>query len=234
LNKIFLLISIGLSAIYVALSESGIAGIETESGGLLYRLIVIAALLFCCVRAFGGANGGGAALAGALGLGVFAVNEVYAFAYIYLLGGNAGDVTVANISRNCAYLFFLTATLRLIPRAPKFLRAVLSALSSVAMLLIFYGVIADIHAILYYPALGIMVLCTGFAVYLLIRGDKPARIFAGSVIAVGLIDSLNRILVIFDFGHHWRDVVLSLFPPAYLLICFALIGLKREEEASYE
>lgn len=118
------------AAIYAGLSAFGLAGLSAGTGGFVYRILIIAALLFSCSRAFAAAvksGDRGALLTAALGMGTFAVNEIYVFAYIYLLRGDASDITVANYSRNCAYLFFIAAVLLLLPGAGKALRNLVSA-----------------------------------------------------------------------------------------------------------
>ena len=218
-----------LSTLYAALSALGVAGIESGTGGVIYRLIIIAALLLSCSRAFAGAGRGGALLAGALGLGAFAVFEIYSFAYIYLYGGSPADLTVGNYTRNCAYLFFMAAALYLIPpvfKAHKAIRAVLGVGSSVALGFIFYAIIASNYPLLAYSALAITVLCLLSAVVLI----KHSRLFAISIIVVCLLGTASRLLLMTDYnmGWHLRDTLISLYPAAYLLIGYALTRLRKE------
>jgi len=225
-----LLISLAPAAAYIILSIAGL-GLSGATGGILYRALIIAYLLYACVLAFKGARRGGeAVLAGALGLGLIAVNEVYLFSYLYLLQGDAADITVANYARNCAYLFFLAVLMYMLPKAARGRNVLLigaTAVSAAAMLGILYGVVANNPESLYYSALTMMVLSVLCAVYLLIAGRKAARPFAVSVIALSVLDTAYRLLTIplFALGWHWRDIVVSFYPAVYLLIGFALICL---------
>jgi len=235
-NKIFIVSVFVLTAVYVILSLSGFAGIASAPGGLALRAVTLAVLVYICVHAFRGALSGGdsnAALTGALGLGTLAVSEVYAFCYIYLQHGSARDITLGNYSRNCAYLFFIASLICLIPdtlKSGRLLRISANALSPISILLIFYGVITGNPHLLYYSALLMMVLCVLPAVVLLISGEKKAKAFSLAIITLSILDSLNRLLIIFDPGWHWRDMIIALYPAVYLFAGFALPQLKMEEQ----
>jgi len=200
----------------------------------MYKLVIIAALLGACALALKGAGSTGkriATLTGALGLGLFAVTEVFAFAYLTLLHGSELDITVANYSRNCAYLFFLAALLYLVPESAKGrkpLQVVASGLSALAIVFILMGVVLNNPELLYYSALLMMVLSVASAIYLIITGNRGVRLFAASVIAMSILDSIHRLLIIFDPGWYWHDITLLLYPVAYLFIGFALLTLREE------
>ena len=219
-----------LTAVYIALCAAGIAGFDAGSAGVMFRLLTIAALIFAVSRAFTGAagrGGDGAALAGALGLGLLAAGEVYTFCHIYLLGGMAEDITVGNYSRNCAYIFFLSAVLYLLSKTLKWAKRAAGGLSAAAILCIFYGVVADNAAVLYYAALVMMVLCGLACVYALIIGNRETKAFALSLLALCLLDSANRLLILFNPGWLWRDIVVAPYPLAYIFISAGLLKLRE-------
>lgn len=252
MNRIVFFITSALTAVYVALSIMGIAGVSNEAGGFAYRLITIAALIYACSRLFasvvthpaasrhpseeGNLGADNTLFAAALGLGTFAVNEIYVFAYIYLLKGSAEDVTVGNYSRNCVYLFFIAAVFFLLPKIGKALRICVSILSAGAAFLIFTGVVTDNAKMLYYSALTLMLLCVLSAAVLLKTGGKDAKILALSIIAVSVLDSANRLLLLYNPGWHWRDIVLAFYPAVYLIIGAASMRLKPsgKEAEQYE
>jgi hypothetical protein len=207
-------------------------GFSGAPGGVYFKLITIATLLYACCLPFWGRGkaGGRVALTGVLGLGLLAVNEVFSLAYIYLLHGDAADITVRNYSQNCAYLFFMAVVLYSLPesvRGKRILQISVNTLSVISMCCIFYGDIAGNAKLLYYPALLMMILCVWCATYLLISGTRYAKPFAVWVIAACALDSLNRVLIIFDLGWQWHDLVLSLYPIANLFIGFALTRLRE-------
>lgn len=238
LNPFFLTVAT-LTILYVVLSAMGIGGLNGITGGLVYRLIIIAALLFSCVRAFAGAGQRGAVLAGALGLSAFAVFEIYSLAYIYLLNGSPADITVSNYTRNCAYLFFMAAVGYLAPpvfKAYKTIRAILNAVVSAVTILIFYAVIADHYPLLAYSVLTITLMCLLSAVLLfcqLCRGEQcsSVRLFAGAIIMFCLLDTAYRLLIMFGGTGYLRDVITAFKPAAYLLIGCALTRLKTPGSA---
>ena len=94
-SKIILIIATVLSVLYSVLSGFGFAGTQTDTGGFVYRLIIIAALIFACSLVFSGAfrqggkfttgeRGNEAFIAGLLGLSLLLVFEVYTFFYIHI------------------------------------------------------------------------------------------------------------------------------------------------------
>ncbi|MDR1465150.1 MAG: hypothetical protein LBJ11_07630 [Oscillospiraceae bacterium] len=217
--------------VYTVLSAVG-HGVSGEYGGIFYRAVILAALLYACCRAFWTIIKTGVTdtlLAAALGLATFAVNELYSFAYIYLLRGSAMDMTVGNYSRNCAYLFFTAAVFSLFPSFHKIPRISVSALSATAILLIFYGVVAGNSTLLYYSALAVVLLCILPTVYLIIKGNRPAKAFGLAILAIGILDSANRLLILFDPGWHWRDMALAFYPVMYLLLCFTALRFTSRE-----
>jgi hypothetical protein len=233
LNK-KLIVGFALSAVYIVMSLTGIAGLDAGARGIFYRIIIIAALLLSCFPVFREAvkSKGGIILAGALGLGLLAVNEVYSFAYIYLGQGGAEDITVSNFSRPCAYLFFILAVTSLYPsfmKTGKGLKTGVGIVSTIAALIIFYGVIANQPSFLYYSALAIAILCALSAVFLLFGSVRNHKIFACSILAVCLLDSANRLLIIYTPGWLWRDIVIALYPTAYLWFGAVLLSLKKKE-----
>ncbi|MCL2013944.1 MAG: hypothetical protein FWG69_03035 [Oscillospiraceae bacterium] len=236
-NKIFIVSAFILSVVYIILSLTGIAGISSPQGGLIYRIIMIFVLFYACFRAFAGVAATGshdAILTGSLGLGVLAINEVYALCYIYLLKGSAADITVSNYSRNCAYLFFAAALVLMIPdtmKSKKALRVIVNILSPSAILMIFYGVIANDPRILYSSALLIVTLCILPAVILLITGGRDTKLFSGSIISISVLDTLGRLSIIYGESSYWRDINLSLYPVVYLLIGISLLRIERVNTA---
>ncbi|GHV13858.1 hypothetical protein FACS1894219_09220 [Clostridia bacterium] len=228
-KRVLLILSLALTVLYAAISAAGY-GVSGEYGGIFYRLIIIAALIYTCVCIFFVIVKKGVTdtlMGAALGLGTFAVNELYSFAYIYLLQGGASDITVGNYSRNCAYLFWMAAVFSLLPSFNKVLRTVVSTLSAGAILLVFYGVVAG------NSALAVALLCILPAVYLTVKGDKTAKAFGLAVIAAGVLDSANRLMILFDPGLHWRDIILAFYPAVYLALGFAslCVAVKERGEA---
>ena len=229
MKKAFIIFA-ALSAVNIILVLTGLAGLDTNTGGIVYRLVIIAALLFCSSCVFTGAakRGGIPLLSGALGLGLLAVSELYTFAYIYLLQGESIDITVSNYIRPCAYLFIMLTVLeQLSSKRVNILRKLLSALSIAALLLIFYSVIANNLVLLSYSALSIAALCILSAVFLLL---KSKRLFALSVIAFCLLDIANRLMVLYPPGWLWHDMVLVFYPPVYLWLGWALLKGGEENE----
>ena len=224
------------AAVYILLSAAGF-GVTGTAGGLVYRIMIIAALLYACSRAFAGAareGGDRIHLTGALGLGTFAVNEIFLLAYIYLLKGAPSDITIGNYSRNCAYLFFMAVVLSLIESpAKRMLRIRISMFSFAATAVILYAVITNDPRLLYDSALALVILCVLPTIRLLfhsykIKKLKSARIFAYSILAVSVLDSLNRLLIIYSPGWYWRDIILAFYPTVYLMIGFSLTALRKE------
>ena len=238
MNKKFLLFLIP-AAMYVVLSIAGL-GISGRAGTIIYRAVIIVYLLLACTLAFKGAGRGEhmnpAVLIGALGLGLFAVNEIYLLAHIYLLGGNARELTVANFARNCAYLFFMAAILSLSPadaRWKKHITAAMNILSTAAIIIILYGIVADNPYVLYYSALILVSLSIWSALCLLLHKAQKTKPLAYAVIAVCVIDTANLLMYIFTPAWHWHDIVVSLYPVVYLLLGFSLFHL-REGDMQYE
>ncbi|MCL2222303.1 MAG: hypothetical protein FWC20_08355 [Oscillospiraceae bacterium] len=228
-----LLLTLIPAAIYVVLSIAGF-GLSGRFGGLVYRLVIIVYLLYACVLVWRGAAGGGreTVFTGALGLGLFAVREIYHLVYVYLLGGYSGDITVGNYIRNCAYLFFMAALLCSISptvKGKKIIQIGASALSAGAIFCILYGVLSGNPYLLYYSALAMVVMAVLSAVCLLITRERKAKTFAWSVIAVCALDTIYRLLTLPAFapGWHWRDIAVSFYPAAYMLLAFALIRLRE-------
>jgi hypothetical protein len=127
-------------------------------------------------------------------------------------------------------LFFIAAVLLLLPNAGKLLKIITSVLSTAVILAIFYGIVANNEELMYYPALILVSLCILLTIALLIKGIKTSRFFAVRVLSVGVIDSLNRLTVLFPPGWHWRDIILSLYPAIYLIFIPALLGLRVIKE----
>ena len=206
---------------------------------MLIQIITIAVLLFAFILVFrrtGLITNRIAALTGALGLGLLAATEIYSFAYFHLMHGDAADITVANYSRNCAYLFFLAAILYLLTEQDKrgrslCLQIVAGIISVLAIVLIFIGVITGDPQVLYYSALVMMVLCVLSAVFLIVKGNRDARLFAFSVIIVCVLDSIHRLLIIFCHTWYQADIALLFYPVVYLLIGFSLYRLEEEPKA---
>ena len=232
-------VAFALAAVYIILSALGVAGISAASG-VFYRMFVIANLLYSAVLVFTHAISLGdrdALFTGALGLGTLAVNEVYSFAYIYILHGSPIDITVGNYSRNCAALFFIVAVLFLVlppMKLEKALRVVVSVFSSAAAMLIIFAIIVGNSDMLYYSALTIVCLCVLLSVYLLCQSFKikqlgTAKAFSCSIIALSILDTVNRILIIFRPGLYLSDIIHSLYPLVYLWIGFGLINLRKGE-----
>jgi hypothetical protein len=230
MNKITIIISIAAGVFCAVLSVMG-----ADIFDAAYKIVIIAALLFTCSRVFAGAvkrGGESPLLAGALGLGLLLVSEVYSFAYIYLLKGGAEDITVSNYSRPCAYLFFLLALLSLMKNA-KALRMAASVIATAAMGVIFYAVIADRPLLLYNSALSVAILCVLPAVCLLVQA-KEAKAIACSILALCGLDIVNRLLILFDPGWHWHDMAVVLYPVVYIWIGRAMLGLRRIDAAESE
>lgn len=228
-RKIF--IPLALTAVYIVLCAAGIAGLDAEIHGIVFRLAVIAALLYAVTRAFAGvAKRGieGAVLAGVLGLGMLAASEVYTFCHIYLLGGGAEDITVAHYSRPCAYLFFITAVLPGLLSRKVFQRTV-GVVASVSVLSVFAAVIANAPVLLGYADLLLAAVCILPAIVLLTVGGREGKGFALSLIALCVVDSANRLLILMGSGQLWRDIAVSLYPIAYILICTGLRRLGKTE-----
>jgi len=204
---------------------------------MLIQIITIAVLLFAFVlvlRGTGLITNRIAALTGALGLGLLAATEIYSFAYFYLMHGNAADITVANYSRNCAYLFFLAAILYLLQNKrgrSLCLQIVAGIISVLAIVLIFIGVITGDPRVLYYSALVMMVLCVLSAVYLIIKGRKDAKLFALFIIFMCVLDSVHRLLIIYCYTWYQANIALLFYPVVYLLIGISLYRLEEEVKA---
>jgi len=221
MKKVFIIVA-ALSGLYIFLALTGLAGLDTETGGILYRLVIIAALLFVCSCVFTGAakQGGIPLLTGALGLGLLAVSEIYTFAYIYLLQGENIDITVSNYSRPCAYLFFmLTLTQLLHLKQRKILRIVISTVAAVLIISIFYAVVADNLVLLNYSTLFIAVLCILPAIFLLI---KSKSMFACSVVVLCCLDIAHRLMVLYQPQGLWQDFIVF-YPLIYLWLGWALL-----------
>jgi hypothetical protein len=171
-------------------------------------------------------QGGIPLLAGALGLGLLVVSELYTFAYIYLLQGESIDITVSNYSRPCAYLFFMLTLTQLAHfKQRKILRIVINALSAVLIILIFYAVVADSLVLLNFSTLFIAFLCILPAIFLLI---KSKCMFACSVIVFCCLDIANRLMVLYPPGWLWHDMVFVFYPPVYLWLGWTLLKLCRK------
>lgn len=240
-NKIAIVIAFICPLIYIALSLTGFTGISSPYSEIVYRVITILSLLYVCVGVLKEVikqKGTGAALPGVLGLGVLLVNEVYTFAYLHILQGKAADITVSNYSRNCGYLFFISAVLLLVVLPKKngnIIKKVIGTISTLEMLLIFYGVIKSNAAVLYYSAMSLAILSTLCSLCLIIQSFKInnmeyVRNFACSILVLGLLDSLNRLLVIFHFEWEWRDIFLAFYPPIYLFIGLSLLALQKKDK----
>jgi hypothetical protein len=222
------------AAIYILFSIAGF-GLSGVTGSIVYKIVIIVHLLFACSLVFKEAGNRVTMLIGALGLGLLAVNEVFLFAYIHLFNGSTLDITVANYSRNCAYLFFLAALLSLLPPALKWKKVNqigANGLSAAVIILIFYGVLTDQANLLYYAAITMMVLCTASALLLLAGKNRNATLFAISIIIACVLDAAYHIFSLLNnlnLSWYWQDIVMSLYPAVYLFIGFALIRLKEEE-----
>lgn len=240
-NKVFIAGSFAISAIYVILSLAGFGGKNSFSGGLIYHALTIVVLLYVCIRCISDIvkrNSKNVLFFGTLGLCSLAVNEIYTFVYLYIWQGSPTDITISNYSRNCVYLFFVPTILMLVllpQRIENIAKKSISAVSFAAILLIIYGVIIGNPKLVYYPAISLAVLCALPAAYLFIQSIKIKRLentklFACSMLALSILDSLNRLVLLFEPGWYWGDIVRSFYPPVYLLIGFGLIRLGRADE----
>ncbi|MCL2112100.1 MAG: hypothetical protein FWH32_07650 [Clostridiales bacterium] len=228
----FIAIITALPCVYIVLSLLHVAGVGSESGGAVYRLIIVGALIFACVHVSTHAlrrEGGVALLEGALALGLIAVNEVFYFAYIYLLEGSHTDLTVAFYSRVCAYMFFMATFMVLLPdrekRKNRF-EDVASVVSGIMVAVILYAVIVDNGGLLYLTVLLLTVLCAVPALYLLSKGGD--KLFILSVLGLIFLDLVRRLVLAFspdDFGGHWYDITMSFYPVIHLLIGFSLVRI---------
>ena len=236
-----------LSLIYAILSSLGFTGIETDAGGVVYRVIIIAALIYACKMGFtlplpGGEDsetGRGslnhALLAGWLGILAFAIFEIHTFAYIYIYKGAPTDLTISAYTVNCAYLFFISATLILIPpifKIHKIIRPSIVTICTIAMFFIYYAIIISNYRILAYFDLVITILCLLTAVFLFFQADKNSatRLFATSIFIICLLGTANRILLIATLGQYLHDIIISFYPAAYLLIGYALVHMRKEKD----
>ena len=221
MKKVFVIVT-ALSGLYIIFALTGLAGLDTDAGGIIYSLVIIATLLFVCSCVFTGAarHGGIPLLAGALGLGLLAVSELYTFAYIYLLQGESIDITVSNYSRPCAYLFFmLTLTQLLHIKHRKIPRIVISTMAAVLVILIFYAVVTDNLVLLNYATLLIAVLCILPAILLLINTKS---MFACSVIVLCCLDIAHRLMVLYQPQGLWQGFIVF-YPLIYLWLGWALL-----------
>ena len=233
-NMTFLVIAI-LSLLYATLGAMRIVGVESGTGGIVYRLIIIATLIFSCSRSIKASGKNVAVLAGVLGLGSFVLFEIYSFAYIYLYGGKTTDITVSNFTWNCGYLFFIVAALYLTPpvfKAHKVFRTALGVISSAAIVMIFYSIVDNDYHLLVYSELLVTIVCLLTMIVLL----KNYRLLAASIIFLCLLSMTGRLLLIYDTGWNLRDFVISLYPAVYLLVGWALIDIDRSgvEAAEHE
>ena len=229
--KTILIIVAVLSILYAALSALGIAGVESGTGGLIYRLVIIIVLVFSCSRVFAGAGWDDTVLAGILGLCAFAIYEIYIFAYIYLFRGDFNDLTINNYTRSCAYLFFLIATINLIPpilKSYKIIRATVGVITSIAIGMIFYAIVSNNYLILTLSTVAVTTLCFIASIILFFhnKNGKAERLFSVAVIIIYLLGAANQILLFANIGGSLLDSVISFYPGAYFLLGYALVRLR--------
>jgi len=240
-TKIVLIVATVLSFLYSVLSGLGFVGTQTDTGGLIYRLIIIAALIFACSCVFSGTplqrgiegnKGNEAFIAGVLGLGLLFIFEVYTFVYIYLFGGEHTDITISNYIRNCVYLFFIVAISYLTPpvlKTHRVIRGLISIITSCAVLFIFYAVLIYNQILIEYSALTIKVFCLIAATVLFrsVKRGHPVRLFSVSVIIMCFLETVEHFLLM--YGNIWnlRDIVISFYPLVYILIGFALVNIHK-------
>ena len=242
-TKIIFVVAAVLSVLYAVLSGLGIAGIQSYTGGLIYRLIIISVLFYSnlCVlkNILHKPVKNEAFIAGALGLGMLLVFEVYSFIYIYLYDGQHTDITISNYIRNCVYLFFLVAISYLTPpilKSYKTIRFILGITSTFLLFIIFFAVIINSYTLLAYGSLIIKIFCFIVATVLFFKVKKghPARLFSISVRLICLLETAQQLL--FIYGNIWDlyDIFISFMPLVYLLFGYTLIQLQNIGEEHYE
>ena len=243
-TKIILIVAIALSVLYSVLSGFGFGGTQTDTGGLVYQLIIVAALIFACSLVFTGIDhpvasrhpstegnkGNEAFIAGTLGLSLLFVFELYTFAYIYLYGGEHTDITINNYIRNCVYIFFIVAISYLTPpvfKAHRVIRGLISIITSCAVFFIFYAVLTYNQILIAYSALTIKAFCLIAATVLFrrIKRGHPVRLFSFSVRIMCFLEAVEQLLVM--YGNIWnlRDIIISFYPLMYILIGYALVNI---------
>ena len=213
--------------------------LKNVADGMVHDIIIIAVLIYACYIALAETvrhSDGSALLIGTLALNAFAINEIYLFAYRYLLKANIADITVADFSRSCAYLFLISAIVLLVrfpKKIEKPLNTAIGFVSGMATLLIIYDIAANNGASLHYFKHLIVTICFSLAVFLLIQSFKIESLnrawgFALSVMAMCVIDTLYRSIYIFNIpAPYLQNVVISLFSLIYLSIALSLLKLKN-------
>ena len=239
--KIAVSIIASLSLLYAMLSGFGISGVESGTGGFIFRLIIIVVLLFSCSRVFSVEifKQGSALLAGALGLGVLVIFELFSFAYIYLYSGEHTDITISIYTRNCAYLFFLTAVIILIPpvfKSYKTIRFATCIFASFSIAIIIYAIIINSSILLVYSTISIKILCFIAATVLYFKEKKnnPVRLFTISVRVICFLEMAEQLLIL--YGNIWnlRDIIISFYPVVYFLIGYALVCIRSDAVTNYD
>jgi len=231
-TKIIFAIITVISALYAMSTVFGITSIESGTGGIIYRLIIIVTLLFSCSLAFIGLRKetNSAIIAGALGLGMLFIFEVYSFIYIFLLKGEYGDITINNYIRSCSYLLFITATIYLTPpvfKTHKILRLISGILSSCVVASVFYAVITNNLILLLYSSIAIKISCIIAATILYLRTPKchPARLFSVPLRIICFLETIDQILIFYGNIWYLREIIITFYPAMYLLIGYAFLKL---------
>ena len=232
--KNFFIASIAMTIIYAVLIWVGTVDVENRFSGIIYKFIVIAVLLFSCYHAFSGLfkSGGAMFLAGALGLALLTVYEIFSLSYIYLWGGNINDISVIAYTRNCAYLLFLTGILFPLPVSALF-RKIFSIVSTVAAVFVLISVVIADRQLLQISSAVLMLLCLGFAVMLLYHSMKCPELKSNKLFAVSIIifclHEVAYILLINLFSLQvLYGIMLSFYPAIYFFIGIALAALRND------
>jgi len=219
--------------------------IETDAGilDMIYWFTVIAATLFAAIRAFAGAvklKDRGALFTGALGLGILAISAVYYCVYTFIAAGTEYSLNISDFSDACSYLFFLAVLAVLLLPAVKLksvFRIGVNSVSAALILMTIYAIVVNNNSFLHITVIITAFICSSLSAYLLIRAQnapqlKPARLFACSLIFLGVVDTAVYTLFLTNAGNGWYQTFAVFYIPAFIWLSEGLLNLRKGERSN--
>lgn len=229
-----------VSLLYALAAASGLVDLRDGAGGLVYRLVVIGVLAWCCLRLLATRNRSGALISALLAFALCALADLSSLFYVWQLDGSRQDLTLNSWDRSCAYLLFAVAALSLLPpgTGTRWVARALRAMLIVATALTLGAVLVGSARQVYVTAFALALLCLLAALLLLVasasatgEARRAGRRVAIAVVAFCLLDTGNRILSLaapFSWPHAF---LLAWYPMAYLALAWALWKVPQERRS---
>ncbi|MCL1904350.1 MAG: hypothetical protein FWF94_08025, partial [Oscillospiraceae bacterium] len=146
------------------------------------------------------------------------------------------DINITDYSNAVSYVFFLSALTLLILPPYKWERALhigVSAVCAVTVIVTTYAIIINSENLLYITVIFTAVCCLALSGAVLyqsfrIRQLRTARIFAYSMLFLGLLDVAVYLSFILGLAVNVQTIFISMYTPLYVWICGGLLRLRKE------